>query len=240
MSVAKYKRKESEFEVINKFNRIRTYTTFYILKDFGIKGNVSEAEIAFLEEERYAIIDLMRKISVEINLANDIYVTNYVEYEQRRLHQDNAIGYMQNLYCELQYVIDVFKDKEKASACKNNIIEKYSKNIIEDNNDDGSNKNKVKKKMVYTKIQININKYKTLLQMMEEEFILLRAWRKKENPIGAKYRKEANNLFEMNEYKFKIQEEILDIIVDNIDKPQEVKDKFKKNMLKKLSDSGTK
>lgn len=269
MSVAKYKRKESKFEVINKFNRIRKYTTFYILRDFGIKGNLNEAEVAFLEEERFAIIDLMRKTSVEINLANDIYITNYVEYEQRRLHQDNAIGYMQNIYCELQYVIDIFKDKEKASACKNNIIKKYSKNITEekeakstekqdkekvsekdnsvkdnkeDNNNDGNNKNKTKKKkkMFYTRISININKYKTLLQMMGEELILLRAWRKKENPVGAKYRKEANNLFEMNEYKIKIQEEILDIIVDNIDKPQDVKDKFKKNMLKKINDGETK
>lgn len=237
MSVEKYKRKESKFEVINKFNRIRKYTTFYILRDFGIKGNLNEAEIAFLEEERFAIIDLMRKTSVEINLANDIYITNYVEYEQRRLHQDNAIGYMQNIYCELQYVIDIFKDKEKVSEKDNSV-----KDNKEDNNNDGNNKNKTKKKkkMFYTRISININKYKTLLQMMGEELILLRAWRKKENPVGAKYRKEANNLFEMNEYKIKIQEEILDIIVDNIDKPQEVKDKFKKNMLKKINDGGTK
>lgn len=105
MAVAKYKRKESKFEVIDKFLRIRKYMTFYIMKDFGIKGKMTKVELMFLTEERSAIIETMRNIMTEINLANNIYVTNYVEYEQRRLHQDNAISYMINLYSELQYYI---------------------------------------------------------------------------------------------------------------------------------------
>lgn len=124
MAVAKYKRKESKFEVIDKFLRIRKYMTFYIMKDFGIKGKMTKVELMFLTEERSAIIETMRNIMTEINLANNIYVTNYVEYEQRRLHQDNAISYMINLYSELQYVIDVFKQKEKEEKC---ILNQYKK-----------------------------------------------------------------------------------------------------------------
>lgn len=276
MAVAKYKRKESKFEVIDKFLRIRKYMTFYIMKDFGIKGKMTKVELMFLTEERSAIIETMRNIMTEINLANNIYVTNYVEYEQRRLHQDNAISYMINLYSELQYVIDVFKQKEKEEKC---IYKKYkeqnekdkNKEVIDENkevkdkkdddtkekeltetdkekgtNDDIDKKDENKKdtdkkekkkyKRGYYKFNININKYATLLTMMNEEIKLLRAWRKSENPVGKKYRDEANNLFEMNEYKERIKEEMIDKIVEDLNKPQELKFKFKKKIMKKLND----
>lgn len=281
MAVAKYKRKESKFEVIDKFLRIRKYMTFYIMKDFGIKGKMTKVELMFLTEERSAIIETMRNIMIEINLANNIYVTNYVEYEQRRLHQDNAISYMVNLYGELQYVIDVFKQKEKEEKCILNQYKKHkeqnekdkNKEVIDENKEandknkkdddikekeltetdkekeanEGTNKEdenkkdtdkkeKKKYKRGYYKFNININKYATLLTMMNEEIKLLRAWRKSENPVGKKYRDEANNLFEMNEHRERIKEEMIDKIVEDLNKPQDLKFKFKKKIMNKLND----
>ncbi len=43
----------------------------------------------------------------DIHRANDLFVTNLLEYEQRRLYQDKAIANCDVLKQELQSIVDV-------------------------------------------------------------------------------------------------------------------------------------
>ena len=65
----------------------------------------------FLERERNIVLDIMRDIAREFDLANSIYPSNTCakerEYIERRLHLDNAIGYCTDLYREIEYIMDV-------------------------------------------------------------------------------------------------------------------------------------
>lgn len=61
-----------------------------------------------VEEERNAIVAILRSIDREICLANSIYPKDAYELTQRRLHQERAAGYCVSLCRELQMVIDLF------------------------------------------------------------------------------------------------------------------------------------
>jgi len=56
-------------------------------------------------DEQKSILNLCRNMIHEIFLANEIYPQHLCECDERRLHQDLAIGYCENLIQELQYVI---------------------------------------------------------------------------------------------------------------------------------------
>lgn len=60
----------------------------------------------FIVDERNTIMNCLRQINQEIFLANDIRPIYMEELTERRLHQDNAIGYCECLMQELQYVIE--------------------------------------------------------------------------------------------------------------------------------------
>lgn len=60
----------------------------------------------FILEGRKAILDVMRTIGREIFLANSIYPTCMDELNDRRRHQNNAIGQCYWLIQEMQYVME--------------------------------------------------------------------------------------------------------------------------------------
>lgn len=60
----------------------------------------------FIEDERKVIVDCLRNVVKEVNLANSIYPTSYKEVKERRIHQELAIGYCYSLTQELQYAIE--------------------------------------------------------------------------------------------------------------------------------------
>lgn len=60
----------------------------------------------FIQDERKVVIDCLRNVIKEVNLANSIYPVSMYEVRQRRLHQELAIGYCYTLTQELQYIIE--------------------------------------------------------------------------------------------------------------------------------------
>lgn len=60
----------------------------------------------FIIGEREIVIDCLRKIGEHVYTANSIYPTCVRELEERRLHQDLAIGQCYRLVQELQYAIE--------------------------------------------------------------------------------------------------------------------------------------
>ena len=135
MSVLKANQKPSPFEVEHHAYKIRTVITDLALRKFGLKEYVEkpkpetyskwsqqqkdgydksvaknkERYEAFIEwfipDEQKSILNLCRNMIHEIFLANEIYPQHLCECDERRLHQDLAIGYCENLIQELQYVI---------------------------------------------------------------------------------------------------------------------------------------
>lgn len=135
MSVLKANQKPSPFEVEHHAYKIRTVITDLALRKFGLKeyaekpkpetyskwsqqqkdgydksvGKNKERYEAFIEwfipDEQKSILNLCRNMIHEIFLANEIYPQHLCECDERRLHQDLAIGYCENLIQELQYVI---------------------------------------------------------------------------------------------------------------------------------------
>lgn len=135
MSVLKANQKPSPFEVEHHAYKIRTVITDLALRKFGLKeyaekpkpetyskwsqqqkdgydksvAKNKERHEAFIEwfipDEQKSILNLCRNMIHEIFLANEIYPQHLCECDERRLHQDLAIGYCENLIQELQYVI---------------------------------------------------------------------------------------------------------------------------------------
>lgn len=135
MSVLKANQKPSPFEVEHYAYKIRTVITDLALRKFGLKEYVEkpkpetyskwsqqqkdgydksvaknkERYEAFIEwfipDEQKSILNLCRNMIHEIFLANEIYPQHLCECDERRFHQDLAIGYCENLIQELQYVI---------------------------------------------------------------------------------------------------------------------------------------
>lgn len=135
MSVLKANRKPSPFEVEHYAYKIRTVITDLALRKFGLKEYIEkpkpeayskwnqqqkdgydksvaknrERYEAFIEwfipDEQKVILNLCRNMIHEIFLANEIYPQHLCECDERRIHQDLALGYCENLIQELQYVI---------------------------------------------------------------------------------------------------------------------------------------
>lgn len=135
MSVLKANQKPSPFEVEHHAYKIRTVITDLALRKFGLKEYAEKSKPetyskwsqqqkdgydksvaknkeryeAFIEwfipDEQKSILNLCRNMIHEIFLANEIYPQHLCECDERRLHQDLAIGYCENLIQELQYVI---------------------------------------------------------------------------------------------------------------------------------------
>lgn len=60
----------------------------------------------FIDNERNTITEYIREVTKHCFIANSNYPYIDEEYIQRRLHQDEAIGFCQAIKQELQYVID--------------------------------------------------------------------------------------------------------------------------------------
>ena len=135
MSVLKANRKPSPFEVEHHAYKVRTVITDLALRQFGLKEyeekpkpdayagwsqnqkdgydrNIAkrkERYEAFVEwfipDEQKAIIQITRDMVHEIFLANEISPQFISECDERRIHQDLALGHCENLIQELQYII---------------------------------------------------------------------------------------------------------------------------------------
>ena len=93
----------------------------------------------FIPDEQKAIIQITRDMVHEIFLANEICPQFISECDERRIHQDLALGYCENLIQELQYII--------------------------------------------TTLPVNIEKYENITNMIMQEQVLIKGWRKSDNKI---------------------------------------------------------
>lgn len=107
MTVPKSKRNKSRFEVFHNMQGVQKELILYLMDDFGITRNTSLGEARFLDLKFQRVINICSDIVGDLHRANDLFVTNMMEYEQRRLYQDKAIANCDVLKQELQSVIDV-------------------------------------------------------------------------------------------------------------------------------------
>ena len=135
MSVPKGKRKKSRFEVFYNMQIIQKELVKHLMQDFGITRIADLGEAQFLDLKFERIINLCGDIVGDIHRANAMYVTTMLEYDQRRLYQDEAIANCFVLKQELQSIIDVITG-------------------------------------------LNLNKYKTSIELIEKEIHLIKSWRK--------------------------------------------------------------
>lgn len=107
MSVPKSKRKRSRFEVFHNMQRLQKELVKYLMLDFGVTRCTNLGEAQFLDLKFERIINLCADIVGDIHRANDLFVTNLLEYGQRRLYQDKAIANCDVLKQELQSIVDI-------------------------------------------------------------------------------------------------------------------------------------
>lgn len=143
MSVPKNKRKKSRFEVFHNVQQLQKELVLYLMNDFGITNHMNIGKAQFLDLKFRRVVNVCADIIGDIHRANDLYVTNLMEYEQRRLYQDKAIANCDVLKQELQSVIDIISG-------------------------------------------ININKYKTSIELIDKEIVLIKAWRKSDIKLKKK------------------------------------------------------
>ncbi|NRO03740.1 hypothetical protein [Lactobacillus helveticus] len=107
MTVPKSKRNKSRFEVFHNMQAVQKELILYLMDDFGITRNTNLGEAQFLDLKFQRVINLCSDIVGDLHRANDLFVTNMMEYGQRRLYQNRAIANCDVLKQELQSVIDV-------------------------------------------------------------------------------------------------------------------------------------
>lgn len=107
MTVPKSKRKKSRFEVFHNMQRLQKELVKHLMLDFGITRCTNLGEAQFLDIKFERIINLCAEIVGDIHRANSLFVTNLLEYEQRRLYQDKAIANCNVLKQELQSIVDI-------------------------------------------------------------------------------------------------------------------------------------
>ena len=109
MLVLKANRNPSPFEVEHHAYKVRTIITDLALRQFVLVAKRKERYEAFIEwfipDEQKAIIQITRDMVHEIFLANEICPQFISECDERRIHQDLALGHCENLIQELQYII---------------------------------------------------------------------------------------------------------------------------------------
>ena len=135
MTVPKSKRHKSRFEVFHNMQALQKELVKHLMQDFGITRIADLGEAQFLDLKFERVINLCAEIVGDIHRANAMHVSNMLEYEERRLYQDKAIGNCVVLKQELQSIVDIISG-------------------------------------------LNLNKYKTSIELIEKEIHLIKSWRK--------------------------------------------------------------
>ena len=196
MSVLKANRKPSPFEVEHYAYKVRSVITDLALRQFGLKeykekpkpdayGKWSQQQKdgydkcvarnreryeAFIEwfipDEQKTVLNLCKGMVHEIFLANEIYPQYIRECDERRIHQDLALGYCENLIQELQYIITTLPvNIEKYETITKMII--HEQNLIK-----GWRKsdNKVRKKILEKELsgQFTPSKLHKLYELLKD------------------------------------------------------------------------
>lgn len=184
MTVPLSKRSLSDMEFYRKALLLRTKVTEFLLRDFALKPRVrtlenlkesrkmtdSDAKTLcdlmdkynlgdrvieefpewWIEQRRLRIDRILSDLLEAIRLGNAIYPNSLTEYEQRRAYQTKAIGLLDCLTEELQFVVF----------------------------------------LLYKNLGLDIDRLTPFLHLIEEEYALLKGWRKGDNKIRSRILKE--------------------------------------------------
>jgi hypothetical protein len=121
MSVLKNKRGLSKLEFYHNARKLRRDITALLLRDFGVRDKIRTlktpegAEVTviegypdwLIEKFRDSIMDILRRLMLNITAGNTIYPTNEAELQQRRQYQTAAIVNCEQLLQEMHYCEDV-------------------------------------------------------------------------------------------------------------------------------------
>ncbi len=104
------KRERKTFYVFQKASELRLELCRYILFDFG-KEELLKVGTQFANMEAEELLTHAKDIQTYITKANAIYISNLVEYEQRRLYMDKAIASAFALSRELNFIVDMYENR---------------------------------------------------------------------------------------------------------------------------------
>lgn len=201
MSVLKANRKPSPFEVEHYAYKVRATITDLTLRQFGLKEYKEKPKpeaydkwsqqqkdgynkcVAknreryeafsewFIPDEQKVILNLCRNMIHEIFLANEIFPQYICECDERRIHQDLALGYCENLIQELQYIITTLPvNIEKYETITNMII--HEQDLIK-----GWRKsdNKIRKKILEKELsgQFTQSRLRKLYDLIKELWVTI-------------------------------------------------------------------
>lgn len=216
MSVPKSKRKESKFKVFEVFSKMYNCIVFFIAKDFGIKRIVRDSFVVFtdgakmVDEDLYIFKDICQRYNI---CYEEEYPLWLLDKFRNNLfdHLDNCRFYIiagNSIYPNTEYEYNLRRE-----YCHKAIIEcQYVLNTFQ---------------QILNILPVNIEKYDSMVRMIDEELTLLREWKKStnktyrkaleaKNKISTEQKKKANS--EINTNK----EENKNIRKDNENKKNEI------------------
>ena len=125
MSVNKADRNESKIQFEATYNAIVKDVASLVEKHFGAKDNYYTNNQKFLAIMESKIINVVSDIGTNIKMANSIYPIYQNELEERRKHQDFAIGLCYDLLNKYQVIMDLIyiPDDKYVTEIKNIIHE---------------------------------------------------------------------------------------------------------------------
>lgn len=77
-----------------------------------------------IDKFRNECLDILCKIGIELELANNIFISSMAEYDERRIHWDLAIGYCHALKDKFHEILSVFQVKVGAYMVVAELLEK--------------------------------------------------------------------------------------------------------------------
>ena len=109
MSVNMADRKESKVEFDNKYFTIHNDAITIIENNFGGKKEIAEKHKSYIFFMARKIMDIIYDMGTHIRIANSIYPQFQSELEERRIHQEKAIGLCYDLLTKYQLIMQLLR-----------------------------------------------------------------------------------------------------------------------------------
>lgn len=87
---------------------LRTDLTEWVLRDFATDGKLEVYQKVLLESTRNEVIEDCRNLASQIEMANSIHMKTELDYANRRMHIQHAIGYCNRVKVELNFIVKMY------------------------------------------------------------------------------------------------------------------------------------
>lgn len=112
MSVTKGNRRDSSVEFDNNYFKLHDDAVRLIRNKFGASKDIREEAVNYIKVASSKILSDILDIGKYIRIANSIYPKNKTELEERRVHQDKAIGLCYDLLTKYQLIMRTLGTKD--------------------------------------------------------------------------------------------------------------------------------